>query len=77
MHYLISAPAGPIGCYLTIMYLKTLRQTFRRVRKMEVIGLLLILLGSAGCVSAAALGIPGLLTASLLCIAGIGVVLMA
>ena len=44
---------------------------------MEVIGLLLILLGAAGGVSAAALGIPGLLTASLLCIAGIGVVLMA
>ena len=77
MHHLISAPAGPIGCYLTIMYLKALRQTLRRARKMEVIGLLLILLGAAGCVSAAALGIPGLLTASLLCIAGIGVVLMA
>jgi len=44
---------------------------------MEVIGLLLILLGMAGCVSALALGIPGLLTASLFCIGGIGVVVMA
>ena len=59
------------------MYLELIRQTFRHARRMEVLGFVLVILGIAGCVSAAALGAPGLLTGTLLCTAGIAVFLMA
>ena len=60
-----------------LMYLELIRQTFRHARRMEVLGFVLTIVGIAGCVSAAALWAPGLVTGSLLCTAGIAVFLMA
>ena len=59
------------------MYIDILRQAYRDARMMEVIELLWVVLGVAACVSAAALGIPGLVTGSLLCIARVVVFMMA
>ena len=48
----------------------------RRPRKLEIIGLALLLIGIGSCVIAVAFGVPGILTGGLLCIAGIIVYLL-
>lgn len=50
-------------------------ETQRRGGKFEAIGFVLILLGMAGCFSAAAIGPTGAVLGSLLAIAGFGVFL--